>query len=147
MTVNLKFNQPLLSLFKRFYLILIFNSRKKKNLKTRVDTKASEMLYRRKENVVVINRYINKLTSEWYIQMYNTRGMKGKREWQVCQKKFIKSKCKKIYKLTVKNPGGIGPPGGMPSFGGICPSGEGAGPVFCKYIQCVGQDFKIFCWN
>lgn len=31
--------------------------------------------------------------------------------------------------LTGKNPGGRGPPG-IPSFGGICPNGLGAGPVF-----------------
>lgn len=37
-------------------------------------------------------------------------------------------------KLTEKNPGGIGPPG-MPSFGGICPSGDGAGPAFLKKGQ------------
>ena len=38
----------------------------------------------------------------------------------------------KVAKLTPKKPGGIGPPG-MPSFGGICPSGDGAGPAFCEY--------------
>lgn len=33
--------------------------------------------------------------------------------------------------LTGKNPGGMGPPGPMPSLGGICPMGDGAGPAFC----------------
>lgn len=28
-----------------------------------------------------------------------------------------------------KNPGGMGPPGPMPSLGGICPMGDGAGPA------------------
>lgn len=32
--------------------------------------------------------------------------------------------------LTGKKPGGMGPPGVMPSFGGIWPSGDGAGPAF-----------------
>lgn len=36
-----------------------------------------------------------------------------------------------VIKLTGKKPGGIGPPG-MPSLGGICPSGLGAGPAFCN---------------
>lgn len=35
--------------------------------------------------------------------------------------------------LTGKKPGGNGPPG-IPSFGGICPKGLGAGPVFCKKL-------------
>lgn len=37
----------------------------------------------------------------------------------------------KLWKLTGKNPGGIGPPG-IPSLGGIWPKGLCAGPAFWK---------------
>lgn len=42
--------------------------------------------------------------------------------------------------LTGKNPGPMGPPG-IPSFGGICPSGLGAGPAF--YETKKKRDVKI----
>lgn len=37
-------------------------------------------------------------------------------------------------KLTGKKLGAIGPPG-IPSFGGNCPIGLGAGPAFCIYVN------------
>lgn len=44
--------------------------------------------------------------------------------------------------LTGKNPGGIGPPG-IPSFGGICPSGDGAGPAFWNYFKNLIFSFQL----
>lgn len=41
-------------------------------------------------------------------------------------------------KLTGKKAGGIGPPG-IPSLGGICPIGEGAGPAFCNHLIIIYQ--------
>lgn len=38
--------------------------------------------------------------------------------------------------LTGKKAGGIGPPG-IPSLGGICPMGEGAGPAFCNHLLVI----------
>lgn len=37
----------------------------------------------------------------------------------------------KMILLTGKKLDPIGPPGPMPSFGGICPNGLGAGPALC----------------
>lgn len=43
-------------------------------------------------------------------------------------------KKKLTFYLTLKNEGGIGPPG-IPSFGGIWLIGEGAGPEVWKELQ------------
>lgn len=48
----------------------------------------------------------------------------------------------KKQKLTGKNAGGIGPPG-IPSLGGICPIGEGAGPAFCNNVFVIYEEYFI----
>ena len=65
--------------------------------------------------------------------MYNIRGTKRKKI--SCQRN-VEYRRGRAERLTEKKPGGIGPPG-MPSFGGICPSGEGAGPAFCESYRAL----------
>lgn len=79
-------------------------------------------------NISYKMRYINakKLTSK----ILEKQLIKHKTNDMIC----CRMQKKQNRVLTGKNPGPMGPPG-IPSFGGICPSGLGAGPAFYKRVS------------